>query len=548
MNMNKILSILFLCSSLVSITVDAQTFDEYRDAYLSKFNSYKTTVIDKYEEYRNRVNEEYSQFMRQAWTEYKANPARPIPLRKEPPKPVVKEPDDIIINPNPLSDIQKSDENEIVEENINEGDVNVDIDSLTLEQDLSELLADIVKEPKGNKQANILPIDSIIPVIEENYEAIPIAPLPKYEPMQAVTPGHSFCYYGVSCKVALLDEHNFTLNGITENDVADGWDVLSSGEYLQIVSQCVDYSKELNLSDWGYLRFLQIMTESFFSINKKNEAVLMQMYILAQSGYKVRIARCGEQLLLLLPIDKVVYNYSYLTVDGIPYYIINNDCKGQSFYLYNRALPSETPFSLFLTSVPMLETEQNDLFKRSLLSSNELAVSVTINPNLLSFYNDYPISSEWNYYALASLGKELKSTLYPTLKEKIANLSQLDAANLLLNFVQTAFDYKTDAEQFGYERPLFGDETFYYPYCDCEDRSILYSILVRDLLGLDVVLLNYPQHLATAVKFTEDVTGDYISLNGCKYVICDPTYIGAEVGNSMPNYRNVSATVIYISR
>ena len=104
----------------------------------------------------------------------------------------------------------------------------------------------------------------------------------------------------------------------------------------------------------------------------------------------------------------------------------------------------------------MLETEQNNLFKRSLLSSNELAVSVTINPNLLSFYHDYPISSEWNYYALASLGKELKSTLYPTLKEKIANLSQLDAANLLLNFVQTAFDYKTDAEQFGYERPLFG--------------------------------------------------------------------------------------------
>ena len=45
---------------------------------------------------------------------------------------------------------------------------------------------------------------------------------------------------------------------------------------------------------------------------------------------------------------------------------------------------------------------------------------------------------------------------------------------------------------------------FYYPYCDCEDRSVLYSYLVRNLLKLDVVLLDYPNHIATAVCFNEN--------------------------------------------
>lgn len=121
-----------------------------------------------------------------------------------------------------------------------------------------------------------------------------------------------------------------------------------------------------------------------------------------------------------------------------------------------------------------------------------------------------------------------------------------EAANMLLNFVQTAFDYRTDGEQFGSERPLFSDETFYYPYCDCEDRSILYASLVWDLLGLDVVLLYYPGHLATAVDFEEEITGDYFPLEGRKYVVCDPTYINAEIGNAMPNYRTVPARIIRI--
>jgi hypothetical protein len=67
------------------------------------------------------------------------------------------------------------------------------------------------------------------------------------------------------------------------------------------------------------------------------------------------------------------------------------------------------------------------------------------------------------------------------------------------------------------------------------------------LVGLDVVLLDYPSHIATAVLFNEDVMGDYLAVNGRKYIICDPTYIGASIGKSMPDMQNLKANILRIN-
>jgi hypothetical protein len=61
-----------------------------------------------------------------------------------------------------------------------------------------------------------------------------------------------------------------------------------------------------------------------------------------------------------------------------------------------------------------------------------------------------------------------------------------------------------------------------------------------------VILVFYPGHLATAVAFKESVEGDYINLNGKRYTICDPTYIGAPVGETMPEMDNKTAKVICV--
>ena len=115
-----------------------------------------------------------------------------------------------------------------------------------------------------------------------------------------------------------------------------------------------------------------------------------------------------------------------------------------------------------------------------------------------------------------------------------------------LHYLHRAFPYKTDEAQFGIERTLFAEEMYYYPYSDCEDRSILFARLVKDLLGLDVVLLYYPAHIAAAVCFKGEVKGDYMQLGNKRYVICDATYIGAGVGEAMPDLKRTPAQVVRI--
>ena len=72
------------------------------------------------------------------------------------------------------------------------------------------------------------------------------------------------------------------------------------------------------------------------------------------------------------------------------------------------------------------------------------------------------------------------------------------------------------------------------------------SRLVKDLLELETILVYYPGHLAMGIAFNEDIKGDYISYNGKRFVICDPTYIGAPIGKTMEGMDNSTATVILI--
>lgn len=66
------------------------------------------------------------------------------------------------------------------------------------------------------------------------------------------------------------------------------------------------------------------------------------------------------------------------------------------------------------------------------------------------------------------------------------------------------------------------------------------------LLGLKVALLYYSGHLAAAVYFTGQVDGDYILIDNMRYTICDPIYINAPVGISMPGMDNRIAKAILL--
>ena len=483
--MKKILTLLAALFGLVQLSAQ-DDFDAYKRQLQQEYNQYSKQQKDNFEAYRNKLNAEYAEYMRQAWQVFSPSPAKPMPKRPEPPTPVVKDP----------------------------------------------------KADKGEDAT--LPVKGVVPAVTPTKPA-PAVPIPN---VPLPPEGHTFTYYGTSCKVPLTPSLRYTLRGTSEANVADAWETLSKEAYLPVLRACDNYRKQLNLCDWGYVRFVQKMTESFFSTSQANEAVLMQMYLLVQSGYKARIARSENTLFLLLPFEQSVYGYSYIKIDGESFYIIAQKGSGRSYAVLNHSFPKERRVSLYMNGLPYLSLKAAP--QRSLTSKTKVSAAVVPNQNMIAFFNDYPAHQQWGVFTKSSLSKSTKDKLYPVLKQAISGKSKTEAANILINFVQTAFNYKTDDEQFGVERALFADETIYYPYSDCEDRSILYSVLVRELLGLDVVLLQYPGHLATAVRFGDAVEGDYIIVNGKKYIVCDPTYIGADIGEAMPKFKNAPVTVVSI--
>ena len=73
---------------------------------------------------------------------------------------------------------------------------------------------------------------------------------------------------------------------------------------------------------------------------------------------------------------------------------------------------------------------------------------------------------------------------------------------------------------------------------------MLFSYLVKELLGLKVIGLVYPGHVATAVNFPGNEAGDYVHYKDDKYVIADPTFINAPFGLTMAGMNNAKAEII----
>ena len=256
------------------------------------------------------------------------------------------------------------------------------------------------------------------------------------------------------------------------------------------------------------------------------------------------MAKIDDELKLMIATAGTVYGTPYLTLGGSKYYVFEpTPGSSMGIYTYRQDFANaKNLVSLNIETLPAFAMQEQD---RTLTpSGSTLKVQTVVNKNLIDFYYDYPKCDVVVHYK-TPMSEELRSALYPQLKAAIAGKSQKDAANLLLNFIQTSFEYMTDGEQFGYEKPNFPDETFYYPYCDCEDRAMLYSTLVKDLLGLDAILLDYPNHIASAVRFTESIPGDNVVLDdGSEYLICDPTYIGAPIGVCMDQFKNIAPEII----
>jgi hypothetical protein len=494
-------NVLFLLSLIAfsSLELKGQSF---QDAY----NMFKQQAEQDYEEFRRKVNQEYADWMRKSWEWH--DKIEPMPMPKD------------------------------------------------------EMLPPIIynKEEK-HKESKPLPFEVVNPQPKPTTQPKPIAPIKEDIGTYRLL---SFRFYGTEGQVRLPEKlfkvtspdpscrRGTGSNGNNECTFAAAWEELSSGDYDNLIRDCLVLRMEHQLCDWAYLQMVVTMSHAAYG-KGTNEAVMLQGFVLCQSGYKIRFGYAdNNKLLLLFKCDHLIFNKDVVEMDDGIYYFLE-PFEGEGLNVCDVSYPEEQPFSLLITQKQYFSIQPSR--ERLFIPADSLmAVKVQSNKNLIEFYDDYPCSvfgedimTKWATYANTPLTDDIKQQLYPQLMAVINQLNnKVVAADWLLYWVQTSFVYEYDDKVWGHDRSFFAEETLYYPYCDCEDRSILYSRLIRDLLGLDVLLVFYPGHLATAVDFNVPVEGDFIEMDNKYYIICDPTYIGAPIGVTMPDMDNQTAKVILL--
>ena len=482
------------CIPIISILC-LWTFDSQaqNDVLREEYEQFRHAAQAEYEDFRSKANAEYVKFMREAWEWYRKAPATPKPK------------DDMV----PPVKYEKGNEN--VPQNVP--------------------VKDVVTPPLAQPQPK------------------PVTPIRENDAECRI---QKFVFFGTHGEVRLPKDFTLKLTEKNEEGYAKAWERLSATDMNNTLRDCLVLRMKHQLCDWAYLMMLGELGKTIFG-DGTNEAELLQAFLMCQSGYKIRLALTGKKnLMMLFKSEHSIFALDGLRMNDGLYYALR-PIEGEGLSVCDIEFPNERPLSLVIAQEQIFE--QNVSEQRTLTSeAGGVSIRTSVNKNTLDFYESYPTSmlgddimSRWAMYANTPMNSVVCKNLYQQMKDKIVGKTDTEAANLLLHWVQTAFVYEYDDKVWGDDRAFFAEETLYYPYCDCEDRSILYSKLIRDLLGLNVLLVYYPGHLATAVEFDTEVKGDAIVLDGRRFVVCDPTYIGAPVGLTMPGMDNRTAKVILLN-
>lgn len=351
----------------------------------------------------------------------------------------------------------------------------------------------------------------------------------------------SIDFFGAPVKV-VVDPAWRTLPSVQTNPdgLANFWDRMSGTRFQPTLDAVEDARRAMALDDWGHALLWQEVVKALRPTAPR-EQLLLQWFFLVKSGFDARPGYSAQRLLLLVNVQQSVYGVSYIKVDDKPYYELFGVDPATAAGRYS-AYSGRYPTALRAMDIRVAATgfAAGAVTRRALEFDNRgrrVRVDLAYERPVTRYLDRFP-QLDFELYFSTPPSPAARRSLAEALEPHLRGLSQEEGVDFLLAFVQKAFEYKTDKDQFGREKYFFVEEVLHFPYSDCEDRSAIFSWLVRDLLGIDTVGLHYPGHMTTAVALSS-VRADWqtVEWRSKRYVIADPTYINASVGMAMPSYR-----------
>jgi len=512
---------IWLTALIISITtITAFAVDSYEDYLKQQMNDYNN--------YLEEIDREFSSFLKQKWEPYEAKKPKKL-LDK--PKPVVmpvakpdKKPAPLVLKPKKEPVV--TEEPEPVKKPKPAPEPKPDIKQEPV------IVPPVVKEP--------------LPVEPKPQEPVVKDPEPTYQPSTEAK-GLALSFYGVQLDIPYdKNIRALAMRPLSSKNIADWWEKVAQTDYKKTLKYMQTSADKMSLGDWGFVN----LTERFAAklLGDIAERKMLVWFFMNKAGYKVKLGYTKDGRAKVMAItDRQLYGVPFYTFDGVRYYVIDVFGKKEAteaLYTYKGSYPdAKKTIKLSHMLYPKLGFAGYARELKFDIDGKYYKIDAIANKYSIAYLNNFP-QADLPVYTGAKTPEWINQTILPEIKKLTKGKNPKEAVDIILRFVQTAFEYKTDDKQFGREKFFFAEETIYYPYSDCEDRSVLFAFLVKKVLGLDVIMLDFPGHIATAVNLGKYNTGAVLMYKGSKYSVADPTYINATAGMVMPQFKNSSPVII----
>ncbi len=475
----------------------SSSFDEFRKSMLESYNSFRQSILDDYDKFLEEVWTNYDQFKgEERYSEPKPATAPSVPEVQ--PKEI------------PLPSRNRT------------------------KKDKPETTATPSRTPKTAQPPKP--------------ESKPIVPAPNERTTPAIDSARDYTFPFFSIDLNIKDSV-LPLTGHLKHphDYAAQWRTLASSDATGIIPEIKRIARENSLNDYLTFEMLRSYVDSRYANAHPTARVALEHYLLANMGYDIRIALADDSTpLLLVPFNQHVYGRSYLPIDGRKYYVFQprGTNLNQNASITTCKLPSDTelgrPMDLMINGLTLPEK-----MKEFHLSFDGIELNGQVNENIFPIIYHYPQMAMVDF-AKSTVSPQLRADIVNQFKRQLSGMTEAEAVDKLLKFTQSAFEYATDGDFHGFEKPYFIEEILYYPKCDCEDRSIFYTYMLWHVLGLENHLLAYPGHESASVRLSNPIKGTGYDYDGKHFYISDPTYIGSTSGMCMPVFEHTKPEIDHI--
>lgn len=282
-----------------------------------------------------------------------------------------------------------------------------------------------------------------------------------------------------------------------------------------------------------YDEYLIYEAISLSTVSNVSLQEILMVELLRAAGYQAQIGFTDGQAWALIPSEQPLLNIPKVRILEDSYYAIHAPTTLATLEVIKLAGNRISEPLNFTPSdkLPLLSGWFSKTFTWP-LNGVQQSIDVPVNAQLAHYYDSVPAMPLETMTSIPMYG-ELFSIISASFKQTLVNLDNREKVEWLLAFTQGAFSYKTDKEQFGRENYLFASESFFFGSNDCEDRSIILFQLINSLTDSKAALVVYNGHVAAAVGLPSQPGDTTLNINGQTFIVADPTYIGASLGESI---------------